>query len=81
MMNMGNMQAFMQFIQNPGAFFQQRGMQMPPQSALQSPQGMIEYLMNSGGVTQQQYNQAAAQAKQAQQNPQFMQMMKGMFRR
>jgi hypothetical protein len=75
------MQAFMQFMQNPGAFFQQRGMQMPPQSALQSPQGMIEYLMNSGGVTQQQYNQAAAQAKQAQQNPQFMQMMQGMFRR
>jgi hypothetical protein len=80
-MNPQMMQAFMQFMQNPGAFFQQRGMQMPPQSALQSPQGMIEYLMNSGGVSQQQYNQAAAQAKQAQQNPQFMQMMQGMFRR
>lgn len=80
-MNPQMMQAFMQFMQNPGAFFQQRGMQMPPQSALQSPQGMIEYLMNSGGVSQQQYNQAAAQAKQAQQNPQFMQMMHGMFRR
>lgn len=80
-MNPQMMQAFMQFVQNPAAFFQQRGMQMPPQSALQSPQGMIEYLMNSGGVSQQQYNQAAAQAKQAQQNPQFMQMMKGMFRR
>ena len=80
-MNPQMMQAFMQFMHNPGAFFQQRGMQMPPQSALQSPQGMIEYLMNSGGVSQQQYNQAAAQAKQAQQNPQFMQMMQGMFRR
>lgn len=80
-MNPQMMQAFMQFMQNPGAFFQQRGMQMPPQSALQSPQGMIEYLMNSGGVSQQQYNQAAAQAKQAQQNPQFMQMMQGLFRR
>ena len=74
-------QAFMQFMQNPAAFFQQRGMHMPPQTALQSPQGMIEYLMNSGGVSQQQYNQAAAQAKQMQQNPQFMQMMQGMFRR
>ncbi|MBP0987637.1 MAG: hypothetical protein J6S92_05095 [Oscillospiraceae bacterium] len=71
----------MQFMQNPAAFFQQRGMQMPPQTALQSPQGMIEYLMNSGGVSQQQYNQAAAQAKQMQQNPQFMQMMQGLFRR
>ena len=80
-MNPQMMQAFMQFVQNPAAFFQQRGMQMPPQSALQSPQGMIEYLMNSGGVSQQQYNQAAAQAKQMQQNPQFMQMMQGIFRR
>ena len=76
-----NMQAFMQFMNNPAAFFQARGMQMPPQTALQSPQGMIEYLMNSGGVSQQQYNQAAAQSKQMQQNPQFMQMMQGMFRR
>lgn len=75
------MMQFMQFMQNPAAFFQQRGMQMPPQSALQTPQGMIEYLMNSGGVSQQQYNQAAAQAKQMQQNPQFMQMMQGIFRR
>ena len=80
-MNPQMMQAFIQFMQNPAAFFQQRGMQMPPQTALQSPQGMIEYLMNSGGVSQQQYNQAAAQAKQIQQNPQFMQMMQGLFRR
>jgi hypothetical protein len=80
-MNPQMMQAFMQFMQNPAAFFQKRGMQMPPQSALQSPQGMIEYLMNSGGVSQQQYNQAAAQAKQMQQNPQFMQMMHGMFKK
>ena len=34
MMNMGNMQAFMQFMQNPAGFFQSRGMQMPPQSAM-----------------------------------------------
>lgn len=80
-MNPQMMQAFIQFMQNPAAFFQQRGMQMPPQSALQSPQGMIEYLMNSGGVSQQQYNQAAAQAKQMQQNPQFMQMMQSAFKR
>ena len=80
-MNMQALQAFMNFIQNPAAFFQQRGMKMPPQSAMQSPQGMIQYMLNSGGVTQQQYNQAAAQAKQLQGNPQFMQMMQGMFKR
>ncbi|MBP0976117.1 MAG: hypothetical protein J6S92_13705 [Oscillospiraceae bacterium] len=78
---MNMMQAFAQFIQNPGAFFQQRGLQMPPQSALQSPQGMIQYFMNSGSITQQQYNQAAEKAKQLQSDPQFMQMMQGMFRR
>lgn len=80
-MNMQALQAFMNFIQNPAAFFQQRGMKMPPQSAMQSPQGMIQYILNSGGVTQQQYNQAAAQAKQLQGDPQFMKMMQGMFRR
>lgn len=54
---------------------------MPPQSAMQSPNNFIQYMMNSGGISQQQYNQAAQQARQLQQNPQFMQMMQGMFRR
>ena len=80
-MNPQMMQAFMQFVQNPGAFFQSRGMQMPPQSAMQSPNSLIQYMMNSGGVSQQQYNQAAQQARQLQGNPHFMQMMQGMFRR
>ena len=80
-MNIQAFQAFMSFVQNPAAFFQSKGMQMPPQSAMQSPDSMIQYMLNSGGVSQQQYNQAAAQAKQMQQNPQFMQMMQGLFRR
>ena len=75
------MQAFMQFVQNPGAFFQQRGMKMPPQSAMQSPDGMIQYLMNNGGISQEQYNQAAQRSKQLQQNPQFMHMMQSAFMR
>ena len=81
MMNMGNVQAFMQFINNPAAFFQQRGMQMPPQSAMRSPQDMIQYMMNSGGISQQQYNNAAMQARQLQSNPQFMNMLQGYFRK
>ena len=76
-----NMQAFMQFMQNPAAFFQARGMQMPPQNAMNSPADMIQYMMNSGGIYQQQYNNAAAQAKQLQNNPQFMQMLQGYFKR
>lgn len=81
MMNMGNMQAFMQFMNNPAAFFQQRGMQMPPQSAMKSPADMIQYMMNSGGISQQQYNNAAMQARQLQSNPQFMQMIQGCFKK
>lgn len=74
-----NMMAFMQFVQNPTAFFQQRGMQPPPPEVLRSPQDLIQYMMNTGGVSQEQYNNAAAQAKQLQNNPQFMQMMQGCF--
>lgn len=80
-MNPQMMQAFAQFVQNPGAFFRQRGMQMPPQTAMQSPDSLIQYMLNSGGVSQEQYNHAAAQARQLQQNPQFMQMMQGLFKR
>ena len=75
MMNMNNMQAFMQFMQNPAGFFQARGMQMPPQSAMRSPADLIQYMMNSGGISQQQYNNAEMQARQLQNNPQFMQII------
>ena len=81
MMNPNSMQAFMQFMQNPAAFFQARGMQMPPQNAMNSPADMIQYMMNSGGISQAQYNNAAAQAKQLQNNPQFMQMIQGYFKK
>lgn len=78
-MMQNNMMAFMQFVQNPAAFFQQRGMQPPPPEVLRSPQDLIQYMMNTGGVSQEQYNNAASQAKQLQNNPQFMQMMQGCF--
>lgn len=78
---MNPIQAFMQFMQNPAAAFQQRGIPVPPQSAMQSPKGMIQYMLNSGGVSQEQYNQAAARARELQSDPRFMQMMHGMFRR
>ena len=77
-MNAQMMQAFAQFMRNPAAFFQQRGMQMPT-AAMKSTDGMIQYMLNSGGISQQQYNQAASQAKQLQQNPQFMQMLHSMI--
>lgn len=81
MINPNMMQAFMSFMQNPAAFFQSRGLQIPPQSALNSPADLIQYMMNSGGISQQQYNDAAMQAKQLQTNPQFMQMLQGYIRK
>jgi hypothetical protein len=38
-------------------------------------------MMNSGGISQQQYNNAAMQARQLQSNPQFMNMLQGYFRK
>ena len=81
MINLSTMQAFMNFVQNPAAYFQQRGMQVPPQNALNSPADMIQYMMNTGGISQQQYNNAAMQAKQLQTNPQFMQMLQGCIKK
>lgn len=73
-------QAFQQFMQNPAQAFQQRGLPAPPQTAMQSPQGLIQYMLSSGAVTQEQYNQIQAQARQLQNNPQFMSMLQGMRR-
>lgn len=81
MMNPNTMQAFMQFMQNPAAFFQSKGMQIPPQNALNSPADIIQYMMNSGSISRQQYDNAAMQARQLQNNPQFMQMLQGYFRK
>lgn len=69
------MQAFMKFAQNPA-----QALGVSP-DALKNPGQIIQQLMNNGRITQEQYNQAAAQARQLQQNPQFMQMMQGAFRR
>ena len=80
-MNPQAFQAFMHFVQNPVAYFQQRGLKMPPQEAMQNPNSLIQYMLNSGGVSQEQYNAAAAQARQLQQNPQFMQMIQTAFHR
>ena len=73
-------QAFQSFLQNPAQMFQQRGLPVPPQTAMQSPQGLIQYMLSSGAVTQEQYNQIQAQARQLQNNPQFMSMLQGMRR-
>lgn len=60
--NMGNiMQMLTQFKQNPMAMLQQAGLNVP--NNINDPQAMIEHLMKSGQITQQQYDQARQMAQ------------------
>ena len=76
----GSMQAmmnqFQQFRQNPMQFMMQRNMGIPQQYQ-NDPKGAIQYLMNSGRITQEQYNAANQMAKRVQSNPMFRQFMNG----
>ena len=44
---------------------------------MQNPQAAIQYLMNNGQLSQEQYNQLQNIAKQIQNNPQFQQYVNG----
>ena len=63
--NMANgmniMQQLQQLRQNPMQFLRQRGFNVPDNVA--DPQAIIQHLMNSGQVSQQQMNQAQAMAQ------------------
>lgn len=72
--NMQNMMGqFKQFMGNPMGFMAQRKLNIPPQY-MNDPNGAIQYLMNNGQMSQQQYNQLQQMARQIQQNPQFAQL-------
>lgn len=75
----GSMQGFMQqfqgFAQNPMQFFAQNKLNLPQNiDPMKNPQGAIQYLMNNGQMSQEQYNGLQQMAKQIQQNPMFSQM-------
>lgn len=76
----GSMQGFIGkfqgFMQNPMQYMMQQKLNIP-QNLMNDPQTAIQHLMNSGAMTQEQYNQLSQMAKQIQQNPQFMQMFGG----
>lgn len=59
--NNNPMMMLMQLKQNPLAFLQKAGYNIP--SNLNNPQEIIQHLMNSGQISQQQVNQAQNQAK------------------
>ena len=58
------MEQYGNFQQNPMQFMAQRGLNIPQEYAA-DPDGAIQYLMNSGKLTQQQYNFAAQFANAA----------------
>ena len=67
-------QEFMRFASNPTQYLFTKGINIPSDQA-QTPQQMIQYMMNNGMLSQQQYNQAVNQKNQLQKNPQFMQFI------
>lgn len=62
---------FQSFMSNPVQFMVQRKLNIP-QQYMNDPQGAIQYLMNTGKLSQEQYNWAVKQANQLQNNPEFM---------
>ena len=69
--NMNNfMYQFQNFMRNPGQFLMQSRL---PQGAMQNPAGAIQQMLNSGQMTQQQFNQLTQMARQIQNNPMFSQ--------
>lgn len=68
----GMMSQFSGFMQNPLQYMMQRKLQLPQN--IQDPNEAIQYLMNTGKMSQQDYNQLRQMATQLQNNPQFMQM-------
>lgn len=54
---------FRAFQQNPMAFLAQRRLNIPP-NLMNDPNAAIQHLLNSGQMTQEQYNQLRQMAQQ-----------------
>lgn len=72
MQNMVN--KFRGFMQNPIQFMVQNKLNLP-QNFNGNANDAIQYLMNSGQLSQEQYNWANGMAKRIQSNPQFAKLM------
>ena len=64
---------YSQLMQNPNQFLSQLNI---PNEYANDPQKAIQYLMNNGKITQDQFNMANNQLKQLQNNPLFKQIFK-----
>ena len=67
-------QEFMKFAINPNQYIASKGFNIP-QNMANNPQSIIEYMMNNGMLSQQQYNNAVNQYNQLKKNPQFTQFI------
>jgi RIO-like serine/threonine protein kinase len=56
-------QQFQMFRQNPMQWLMSRGMKVP-QNIVNDPNAIIQHLIDTGQISQQQYNQASQMAKQ-----------------
>lgn len=71
---MNPLNEFQSFMSNPIQFMTQRKLNIP-QQYINDPNGAIQYLMNSGRITQDQYNRAVNMSNQLQKDPNFMKML------
>lgn len=71
---MNPLNEFQSFMSNPIQFMAQRKLNIP-QQYINDPNGAIQYLMNSGKITQDQYNKAVNMSNQLQKDPNFMKML------
>lgn len=65
---------FQGFMRNPMQFLIQNKLNIP-QEYMNDPNKAIQYLMNNGTMTQEQYNALTNISKQIQSNPQFQQLI------
>lgn len=70
---MNIMGMYQQFRQNPMQFLMSKGLNIPQQH-MNNPNDAIQYLMNNGRISQEQYNRANQQMRAMQDSPMFRQM-------
>ena len=69
-------QGFNQFVNNYQQNMQKMGV---PFEIMNNPNSIIQYLMNNGKLSQQQYNNAVQQMNALQKTPNFLQSLSSFF--
>lgn len=59
-----NPQEIMLLMQDPTGYVLSKGFKLPPNTQFKSPKDIVQYLMQSGQVNQESYNQGYQMAQQ-----------------